>query len=152
MLGKIGINLFFIALRKIGQESRTSPTGTVGAAPMQNIVAYGIEIKEVFESLEAMDVQTGELHHFDKDACQFGYRESVFKRALKGRYIICSVTFKLNQQAHINTTYGAIQETLKPWAFKSRHQRCMEAVIKIRQSKLPDPAEIGNREAFLRIL
>lgn len=134
-----------------GVENLSLIPGTVGAAPMQNIGAYGVEIKDVFESLEALDIANGHIREFDKKACQFGYRESVFKKELKGDYIICSVTFKLDKTPQFKTSYGAIQDTLKEMGLEKLSIKAVsEAVIKIRQSKLPDPNEIGNSGSFFK--
>ena len=134
-----------------GIENMSLIPGTLGAAPMQNIGAYGVEIKQVFESLEAIEISSGELHRFDNAACEFGYRESIFKKAAKGRYVIVSVTLKLNKTPEFNTSYGAIQDTLKEMGVEELSLRAVsDAVIKIRQSKLPDPAEIGNAGSFFK--
>ena len=134
-----------------GIENMSLIPGTMGAAPMQNIGAYGVEIKQVFESLEAIEISSGELHRFDNAACEFGYRESIFKKAAKGRYVIVSVTLKLNKTPEFNTSYGAIQDTLKEMGVEELSLRAVsDAVIKIRQSKLPDPAEIGNAGSFFK--
>lgn len=139
-----------------GIENLSLIPGTVGAAPMQNIGAYGVEIQDVFASLEAVHLTTGELRQFDHDDCQFGYRESVFKNTLKGKYIITHVTFKLSKQSQINTSYGAIEETLKVLRAQDGYQarpaiqEVSDAVIHIRQSKLPDPREIGNAGSFFK--
>ncbi len=95
-----------------GVENLSLIPGTVGAAPMQNIGAYGVEIKDVFECLEAVEIATGDLRTFNAEDCAFGYRESVFKRELKDQYIITSVTFRLQKQPTFNVTYGDIQKTL----------------------------------------
>lgn len=134
-----------------GIENLSLIPGQVGAAPMQNIGAYGVELKEVFEQLEAMEVATGELHTFDSDACQFGYRNSVFKNELKGKYIITSVTLKLQKQPTFNTSYGAIQNTLEEMGIDELSiQNISKAVIAIRSSKLPNPKEIGNAGSFFK--
>ena len=134
-----------------GIENMSLIPGTMGAAPMQNIGAYGVEIKQVFESLEAIEISSGELHRFDNAACEFGYRESIFKKAAKGRYVIVSVTLKLNKTPEFNTSYGAIQDTLKEMGVEELSLKAVsDAVIKIRQSKLPDPAEIGNAGSFFK--
>ncbi len=96
-----------------GVENLSLIPGTVGAAPMQNIGAYGVEVKQVFHSLEALEIATGKVVSFDKEQCEFGYRESIFKKAAKGKYIITSVTFQLNKKASLNTSYGAISDTLR---------------------------------------
>lgn len=134
-----------------GVENLSLIPGTVGAAPMQNIGAYGVEIKDVFEVLEAVEIATGKLRTFDSAACRFGYRESVFKRELKGQYIIASVTFRLQKQPIFNVSYGDIQKTLDEKGIREPSLRAVsDAVIGIRQSKLPDPAQIGNAGSFFK--
>lgn len=134
-----------------GVENLSLIPGTVGAAPMQNIGAYGVEIKDVFHSLEAVEIATGNYKEFSAEECEFGYRESVFKTSLKGLYIITSVTLKLNKEPVFNTSYGAIQETLEYMGVKNLTIKSVsDAVIHIRQSKLPDPKEIGNSGSFFK--
>ena len=134
-----------------GLENLSLIPGTVGAAPMQNIGAYGAEIKDTFESLEALNLQTLALEVFDAKACAFGYRESFFKRAGKGQYLISSVTFKLSKKPLVKTSYGAIQEVLAAKGITNPSIReVADAVIEIRQSKLPDPKEIGNSGSFFK--
>ncbi|WOK09660.1 UDP-N-acetylmuramate dehydrogenase [Imperialibacter roseus] len=134
-----------------GIENLSLIPGTVGAAPMQNIGAYGVEIKDVFHSLEAVEIESGKTRTFNNNECEFGYRESVFKKALKDKFIITSVTFVLQKEAKVNTTYGAINETLASWNIE--HPTIGDvsrAVIHIRQSKLPNPEEIGNAGSFFK--
>lgn len=134
-----------------GLENLSLIPGTVGAAPMQNIGAYGVEIKDTFESLEALNLQTLEVEVFDAKACAFGYRESYFKRAGKGQYLISTVTFKLAKKPSIKTSYGAIQEVLAAKGIKNPSIReVADAVIEIRKSKLPDPKDIGNSGSFFK--
>lgn len=134
-----------------GVENLSLIPGTVGAAPMQNIGAYGIEIKDVFESLEAIEIESQKTKTFTSEECAFGYRESVFKTNFKGKYIITSVTFKLKKKPEFNTSYGAIQETLDAMGVKELSIKAVsDAVIQIRQSKLPDPAKIGNSGSFFK--
>ena len=134
-----------------GVENLSLIPGSVGASPMQNIGAYGVEIKDVFVSLEAYHIESGEVHTFDKEACQFGYRESVFKRRLKGQYIIVSVTYRLTKTHSLNTSYGAIEAELKERGITNPTIKDVsDAVIAIRQSKLPDPKEIGNAGSFFK--
>ncbi len=135
-----------------GIENLSLIPGTVGAAPMQNIGAYGVEIEQVFDHLRAVDRKTGEIKTFDTEACNFGYRESVFKNIYKNKYIICDVTFRLNKPPHqLNVTYGAINQMLEEAGYDSPGIReVSEAVIRIRQSKLPDPAKIGNSGSFFK--
>ncbi|MDP4679311.1 MAG: UDP-N-acetylmuramate dehydrogenase [Cyclobacteriaceae bacterium] len=134
-----------------GIENLSLIPGTVGAAPMQNIGAYGVEIKDVFESLEALNKETLEIERFDVEDCKFDYRQSVFKNVFKDKYIITSVSFKLTKQHVLNTSYGAIEETLTQEGVSDPTIRDVSnAVIKIRQSKLPDPKEIGNAGSFFK--
>ncbi len=134
-----------------GIENLSLIPGSVGASPMQNIGAYGVEIKDVFHELEAYHIQSGEVHKFDNESCQFGYRESVFKRALKNQYIILNVTFRLSKNPSINTSYGAINDELRVMGvINPTIKDVSNAVINIRQSKLPDPAEIGNAGSFFK--
>jgi UDP-N-acetylmuramate dehydrogenase len=134
-----------------GMENLSLIPGTVGAAPMQNIGAYGIEIKEVFEELQALEIATGEIKNFDKAMCNFGYRESIFKHEAKGKYIILNVTFKLNKRPTFHIEYGAIKDTLAEMNISEMSIKSIsDAVIHIRQSKLPNPAEIGNAGSFFK--
>lgn len=134
-----------------GLENLSLIPGTVGAAPMQNIGAYGVEIKDVFHSLEAVEIASGKYQEFTAEECQFGYRESVFKTSLKGKYIITSVVFRLDKTPTFNTSYGAIQVTLDEMGITDLSIKAIsDAVIKIRQSKLPDPLEIGNSGSFFK--
>lgn len=135
-----------------GLENLSLIPGTVGASPMQNIGAYGVEIKDVFYQLEAMERATGKIRVFDKAACQFGYRESVFKKTLKDQFVITRVYYKLTTRNHIiNTSYGAIQEVLLSENIKNPTTHDVsDAVITIRSSKLPDPAKIGNAGSFFK--
>jgi UDP-N-acetylmuramate dehydrogenase len=134
-----------------GVENLSLIPGSVGASPMQNIGAYGVEIKDVFHHLKAYHLETGEVHTFDKEACQFGYRESVFKNSHKGQYIILSVAFELSKSPIINTSYGAIETELAAQNITEPTIRDVSnAVIAIRQSKLPDPKVIGNAGSFFK--
>lgn len=134
-----------------GFENLSLIPGNAGTAPMQNIGAYGVEIKDVFHSLEAIEIATGETKRFTKEACKFGYRESVFKNELKGKYIITSVQFKLSRIPNLKTAYGAIQKELEAIGITQPSPvDVSNAVIAIRQSKLPDPKEIGNSGSFFK--
>lgn len=134
-----------------GIENLSLIPGTVGAAPMQNIGAYGVEIREVFTELEAVEIATGKIKAFSNEACKFGYRDSIFKNKAKGRYVITSVTLKLSKKPIVNTSYGAIKETLTAWGIeKPGIADVSKAVIHIRQSKLPDPNVIGNAGSFFK--
>ncbi|MDQ3191524.1 MAG: UDP-N-acetylmuramate dehydrogenase [Bacteroidota bacterium] len=134
-----------------GVENLSLIPGNVGASPMQNIGAYGVEIKDVFESLEAVEISTGELHTFSNSDCKFGYRESVFKNINKNKYIISSVTYKLRKVPQFNTSYGAIDKELEAMNVKELSIAAIsKAVCNIRSSKLPDPKLIGNAGSFFK--
>lgn len=134
-----------------GIENLSLIPGTVGAAPMQNIGAYGVEIKDTFDYLEALNLETCQIEKFDNLACQFGYRESYFKHKGKGKYLIISVCFKLNKVSKIQTSYGAIQDVLNEKNIQNPSIKDVSnAVIAIRKSKLPDPKEIGNSGSFFK--
>jgi UDP-N-acetylmuramate dehydrogenase len=134
-----------------GLENLSLIPGSVGASPMQNIGAYGVEIKDVFEKLQAYHIPTGEVHEFKHSDCEFGYRESIFKRKLKGQYVILTVSFKLSKKSTINSSYGAIESELEKMGISSPTIRDISnAVIAIRTSKLPDPKIIGNAGSFFK--
>lgn len=134
-----------------GMENLSLIPGTVGAAPMQNIGAYGVEIKDIFEELQALNLETLAIETFKLTDCHFGYRESVFKHEFKGKYVITSVTFKLSKEPIFKISYGDIQKTLEEMGIKDLNIKAIsEAVIHIRKSKLPDPAEIGNSGSFFK--
>ena len=134
-----------------GLENLSLIPGNVGASPMQNIGAYDVEIKEVFESLEALHIKDGVIHSFSANDCAFGYRESVFKKQYKDQYVILSVTFRLNKQPIFNISYGAIEHELERMNVKELSIKAIaQAVINIRSSKLPDPAKIGNAGSFFK--
>ncbi|MDG1148123.1 MAG: UDP-N-acetylmuramate dehydrogenase [Crocinitomicaceae bacterium] len=140
-----------IDLRFAGIENLSLIPGSVGASPMQNIGAYGVEIKDVFVELEAYHINSGKTKIFSKEECQFGYRESVFKREFKDQYIITSVTYELNMSSRVNSSYGAIQHELESNGIKHPTIKDISnAVIKIRSSKLPNPKEIGNAGSFFK--
>jgi UDP-N-acetylmuramate dehydrogenase len=134
-----------------GVENLTLIPGTVGASPIQNIGAYGIEVKDVFESCEAFEIASGLFRTFTFEDCQFAYRDSVFKNELKGQYIITSVQFRLNTQKKINSQYGAIQSILAERNITSPDiADISDIVAEIRVSKLPDPSTIGNAGSFFK--
>ncbi|MEJ8755784.1 UDP-N-acetylmuramate dehydrogenase [Pontibacter sp. H259] len=134
-----------------GVENLSLIPGTVGAAPLQNIGAYGVELKDVFYELEAVHLETGQTQVFTNEDCRFGYRESVFKNELKGQFIVTSVTFRLRKNHKLNTSYGAIKTTLEEMNItQPTIQDVSAAVCHIRQSKLPDPKQIGNAGSFFK--
>lgn len=134
-----------------GIENLSLIPGSVGASPMQNIGAYGVEIKDTFHALEAMDLNTGELVVFRQEDCEFGYRESVFKHKYQHRFFITSVTFRLKKNPVLNTSYGAIsQELSKNNIISPGIKDVSNAVISIRRSKLPDPKVLGNAGSFFK--
>ena len=134
-----------------GIENLSLIPGSCGAAPMQNIGAYGVEIKEVFENLEAFHIESGEVHVFTKEDCSFSYRESVFKHDLKNQYFILNITLRLHKTPQFNIRYGAIQSQLDKMGISELSIKAIsEAVISIRQQKLPDPKNIGNAGSFFK--
>ncbi|WP_242094921.1 UDP-N-acetylmuramate dehydrogenase [Aestuariivivens sediminicola] len=135
-----------------GVENLSLIPGKVGAAPIQNIGAYGVELKDVFVSCDALSIETNTLKSFDRDDCNFGYRSSIFKTHAKGKYIITSVTFRLSKKHHeLHTDYGAIASRLDKMDIKEPSISAVSnAVIAIRKSKLPDPRDIGNSGSFFK--
>ncbi len=134
-----------------GLENLSLIPGNVGASPMQNIGAYGVEIKDCFYELEAFHINDKTIRTFNNADCKFGYRESIFKHELKNQYIITSVTFKLNKKPTYNISYGAIEKELELMGIKELNiQAISKAVCTIRNSKLPNPDEIGNAGSFFK--
>lgn len=134
-----------------GLENLSLIPGNVGASPIQNIGAYGVEIKDVFHALTAYNLENNGIEIFMHKNCHFGYRESVFKNEFKDKYIILDVIFRLTKQPKFSIEYGAIADTLKAnGVAEISLKRVSEAVIQIRQSKLPNPAEIGNAGSFFK--
>lgn len=135
-----------------GLENLALIPGKAGTAPIQNIGAYGVELKDVFESCEALEISSGTLRRFDREACQFGYRDSVFKREGKGKYVIVSVDFRLTRHDHrLHTSYGDLLKELQAAGAGNPGPRDVaRAVIAIRQRKLPDPAHLGNSGSFFK--
>ena len=126
--------------------------GTVGAAPIQNIGAYGVEIKNIITSVEAIEIDTGKIKTFSNSECNFGYRDSIFKQSEKDKYLISSITLILTKKNHqFNTSYGAIEEILKQQGVSHPTVKSIsDAVIQIRRSKLPDPQVVGNAGSFFK--
>ena len=135
-----------------GLENLSLIPGNVGTTPIQNIGAYGVEIKDTFVLCEAIHIETQELLVFTNEKCKFGYRESIFKNEIKDEFVITSVVFKLTKRNHkLNTSYGAIEAELEKQHIKNPSLKDVSnAVIAIRQSKLPDPKELGNSGSFFK--
>lgn len=143
---------FTISKNYGGLENLSLIPGNVGTCPIQNIGAYGTEIKDYFVSCKALNTETLEVETIDLEQCKFGYRDSIFKTSDKGKYIILEVTFKLTtKNHHIKTEYGTISTELKNLGIENPTiQDVSKAVINIRQSKLPNPSEIGNAGSFFK--
>jgi len=135
-----------------GIENLSLIPGTVGAAPMQNIGAYGVEVKEVIDYVNAIELATGRERRFSREECAFGYRESIFKLTERDQFFISSVTLTLTKKTHrINTGYGAIADVLRAKGITNPSiSDVSSAVVAIRTSKLPDPAHIGNAGSFFK--
>jgi len=133
-----------------GLENLSLIPGSVGAAPVQNIGAYGVELKDVFHSLEAVDRETRQVVTLNAQDCQFGYRDSIFKGEARGRYIICHVNLTLSTVPAVNAQYGAIAVEVELMGAPLTPQAVSKAVCRLRRAKLPDPAEIGNAGSFFK--
>lgn len=134
-----------------GVENLSLIPGTAGAAPIQNIGAYGVELVDVFSSLEALSLQSGHKKIFTSEECKFGYRNSIFKNELRGKYIVTRVTLRLDKKPQLNTSYGAIQSRLDDKGIANPTLKDIsDIVIEIRSSKLPDPKALGNAGSFFK--
>lgn len=133
-----------------GIENLSLIPGSVGAAPIQNIGAYGVELKDVFHSLEAIELATGKQVVFSLEDCCFGYRDSIFKQEMKGKYMITRVVLELSKQPTLNVSYGAIQTVLASSNEALSIKTVSNAIVQIRTSKLPDPNKIGNAGSFFK--
>lgn len=143
--------MFCVNKNWAGIENLSLIPGTVGASPMQNIGAYGVEVKDVIKEVEALNIITGEIEVFSNEECRFSYRTSVFKTIFKDKYVITAVVFRLSKRGKINSSYGAIEDELKSMGvLKPTIKDISNAVINIRSSKLPDPKEIGNSGSFFK--
>ncbi|MES2329134.1 MAG: UDP-N-acetylmuramate dehydrogenase [Bacteroidota bacterium] len=143
--------LYCIGHNYAGVENLSLIPGNIGASPMQNIGAYGVEIKDVFHELEAWHLQEQRIQKFSLPDCEFGYRESVFKKKYKGQFVILNVTFRLCKQPVFHVEYGAIEQELAKMNIQELSiQNISQAVINIRSSKLPDPAVVGNAGSFFK--
>jgi UDP-N-acetylmuramate dehydrogenase len=142
---------YCLANNYAGIENLALIPGSIGASPMQNIGAYGVELKDVFHSLEAIHLKDKTIVEFDNKSCEFGYRDSVFKNKYKGQFVITSVTYRLNKISALNISYGAIKQELEKMDVQDvTIRQVANAVINIRRSKLPDPAVIGNAGSFFK--
>lgn len=151
--GEVWHDLVMYCIRNnyAGLENLSLIPGNVGASPMQNIGAYGVEIKDCFEELQAIHIKEKFIRTFNREECRFGYRESVFKRELKDEYVITSVTYRLSKKPVFKISYGAIEKELEQMGVKELNiQAISEAVCAIRSSKLPDPKIIGNAGSFFK--
>lgn len=133
-----------------GIENLALIPGTVGASPIQNIGAYGVEVKDTIAEVEAWDWEEGRLRNFSNEECRFGYRDSIFKATLKARVVVTAVTFRLTKHPVLHTDYGAIRDELAAMGAEPSVASIAQAVINIRRSKLPDPAVIGNAGSFFK--
>lgn len=136
-----------------GIENLSLIPGNVGASPMQNIGAYGVEVKNVIENVECVNKSNGAIEEFDNASCEFGYRTSIFKTSHKNQYFITHVTFRLNKKAQFQINYGAIKSELEKQGVQESElsaKTISDAVIAIRQSKLPDPKKLGNSGSFFK--
>lgn len=151
-----GMNWHSLVIKTIemglqGLENLSLIPGTVGAAPVQNIGAYGIEIEQFIDQVEALDLKGAEVFHFNATDCEFDYRSSIFKNRYKNRFLIKSITLQLNKKPSFNISYGTIQETLDILKLTEINAKNIsDAVIHIRKSKLPDPVKIGNAGSFFK--
>jgi UDP-N-acetylmuramate dehydrogenase len=151
--GEIWHNVVMYAIQHNwgGLENMSLIPGTIGASPIQNIGAYGAELKDVLAEIEAFDMLNGQAVKLSADQCEFGYRDSIFKKADKGRYFITHVTLRLNKNPTVNVKYGDIAAILEEWGItRPGIADVSRAVIHIRKSKLPDPVELGNCGSFFK--
>jgi len=134
-----------------GLENLSLIPGTVGAAPIQNIGAYGVELKDALEEVHALRIADGSSHVFNNADCHFGYRNSIFKNSHRNQFIVCAILLRLNKNPKLQISYGAVAETLKKMGNGQPTLRAVsDAVMQIRRSKLPDPREIGNAGSFFK--
>ncbi len=143
--------LYCISRQYCGIENLALIPGTVGAAPIQNIGAYGVEVKQLIDRVHFWDIENGSFAYLDNEDCRFGYRDSIFKQTLKGKYIITAVEWKLSKTPALNTSYGNIKEELEKMGIENPGIKDVaNAVIAIRSAKLPDPKVVGNAGSFFK--
>lgn len=151
--GEIWNDLVLFTVNKgyFGLENLSLIPGSVGASPVQNIGAYGSELKDNFFSLTALGIETGEFRDFSKDECEFGYRDSIFKNKYKGKYFIVSVVFKLSKQQNLNTDYRVLKNYIDQNQIQIKNAKDISDIVAtIRRSKLPDPKVLGNAGSFFK--
>lgn len=150
--GEVWHNLVMYAVEQGlgGIENLALIPGTVGASPMQNIGAYGVEVKDTIIAVTYWNWEKAQFETLNNEQCRFGYRESIFKHELKNKVFITSVVYRLNRKPVFNTSYGAIEQELQQMGAEPSVGNIAQAVINIRRSKLPDPAEIGNAGSFFK--
>ncbi len=151
--GEVWHNFVMTAVEQgwAGIENLSLIPGSVGASPMQNIGAYGVEVKQVIKEVEAVELSTGNMRVFSNEECRFGYRESIFKHELRDHYFITAVTYSLSKTPTLNISYGAIASELEKMGVQQPGIKDVSAaVIRIRQSKLPDPTVLGNAGSFFK--
>lgn len=140
--------LYCVENNYAGVENLSLIPGTVGAAPIQNIGAYGVELKDMLQEVHALDIKTNKPRIFSNAECKLGYRDSIFKHTLKNKYIITYIILKLNKKPIFHLEYGAIKEKLNDRAISIK--TISDTIIQIRQEKLPDPKKIGNAGSFFK--
>ncbi|MEX0617667.1 MAG: UDP-N-acetylmuramate dehydrogenase [Pseudohongiellaceae bacterium] len=148
-----GLVMYTLERGWFGLENLALIPGTVGAAPIQNIGAYGVELDEFIVGVDATEIASGNAVVFDRDQCEFSYRDSLFKNAEKGRFLVTAVTLRLSRHARVNTDYHALQQELKASQADPQSatpQQVAEAVCRVRRRKLPDPAKLGNAGSFFK--
>lgn len=133
-----------------GLENLALIPGCVGAAPIQNIGAYGVEVKDFIKAVTVLDIETGQVHTLDAQACDFAYRDSIFKGALRERKIVISVSFSLHKQARVNCSYKALAQALPNGGESASPEEVFETVCRVRREKLPDPKVLGNAGSFFK--
>ena len=150
-----GLVMYCIQNNLAGIENLALIPGNAGTSPIQNIGAYGVELKDTFHSCDVLEIATGQEETLTKEDCKFGYRDSIFKNAALGKYIITSITLELtdlnsNDDYELKTNYGAIQEEMDQLPGENSISKVAQAVINIRTNKLPDPKVIGNSGSFFK--
>lgn len=131
-----------------GAENLSLIPGEVGASAVQNIGAYGVEVKDLIVQVETLNVETGEKRIFDKDECRYAYRDSIFKQELKGKYIVTAVVYRLSKLPVYKLEYGNVKSELAKWNYELSLENVRKVIIAVREAKLPDPKIQGNAGSF----